>query len=147
MEKNTVTFKIYLINENGKTSENKDYIFNINEKIIDIKNKILKDTFNNKFNSLDLENITEKVYKDYGKLFFDKGLIPSTIDNYKLSEFTIDNRIFSFIVNGKNIEKNKSYNKKEEGIFLKKIIKDERQNNKNTDKGFVYYADEFPALK
>jgi hypothetical protein len=146
MERNTVTFKIYLIDENDEKIENKEYIFNINEKIIDIKNKILKDIFNNKFNSLDLENITEKVYKDYGKLFFDKGLIPSTIDNYRLSEFTIDNRIFSFIVNGKNIEKNKSQNKKEESNFLKKIIKDER-NNKNSDKGFIYYADEFPALK
>jgi len=145
MEKNMVTFKIYLINENSEKIEDNDYIFNINEKIIDIKNKILKSTFNNKFNSLDLENITEKVYKDYGKLFFDKGLLPSTIDNYKLSEFTTDNRIFSFIVNGKNIEKAKSQNKKENDNFLKKIIKDERKD-KNNDKGFIYYDDEFPPL-
>jgi hypothetical protein len=145
MEKNMVTFKIYLINENSEKIEDNDSIFNINEKIIDIKNKILKSTFNNKFNSLDLENITEKVYKDYGKLFFDKGLLPSTIDNYKLSEFTTDNRIFSFIVNGKNIEKAKSQNKKENDNFLKKIIKDERKD-KNNDKGFIYYDDEFPPL-
>ena len=146
MEKNTVTFKIYLKNENNEIINDMDYVFNINEKIVDIKTKILTNTFNNKFNSLDLDNITEKVYKDYGKLFFDKGLLPLTIDNYKLTEFTTDNRIFSFIVTGKNIEKIKSQIKKKDDNFIKKLIKDERKDKKMIDKGYVYYEDEFPPL-
>ena len=71
MNKN-VTIKTYIINNNNEQIEDNEYIFNLNDKIIDIKNRILKDSFNNKFNTLDMENITEKVYKDFGKLFLFK---------------------------------------------------------------------------
>jgi hypothetical protein len=91
MDKNNVLFKIYNINNKTNNENNnktnillKDYNFDLKVKIIDIKNIILKELFNNEYNSLDLENINERVYKDFGKLFFDKGLLPSTIDNYKL---------------------------------------------------------------
>jgi hypothetical protein len=121
MNKNTVTFDIYLIDKNNEKTKDKEYIFNLNDKIIDIKNKILKNTFNDMYNNLEMTNITEKVYKDYGKLFFDKGLLPLTIDNYQLSEFTNEGRVFSFIVKGSNIdkkEKKKNIDKKEKNILL-----------------------------
>jgi hypothetical protein len=143
---NSVKFNIY-VHEGECINKNREYFFDLNEKIIDIKNKILKETFNDKFNHLDMENITDKIYKDYGKLFFDKGLIPSTIDNYKLSQFTNANRDFSFIVIGSNIKKDVEVKKKkEDNSLLKRIImEDRKKNNKNNE--FIMFDDDFPPLK
>ena len=88
----SVIFKIY--KEDNPPIFEKEYIFNLDITIIDIKKQILSDIYNNKFNSLDLENITERVYKDFGKLFFDKGLIPAIFDKYKLSAITNEGRVF-----------------------------------------------------
>jgi len=137
---NTVIFKTYILNDNNESIEDREYIFKLTERIIDIKNKILKDSFKNKYNNLEMTNITQKVYKDYGKLFFDKGLLPLTINNYKLSEFTNEGRIFSFIVKGSNIQIEK--NIKKESDFIKKIIKEDRK--KSSD--FMIYDDDFPPL-
>lgn len=137
MNKNSVIFKIYK-NENSENILLKDYIFNLNMKIIEIKNIILKELFNNQYNGLDLENITFKVYKDFGKLFFDKGLLPNTIDNYKLGDFTNGDRTFDFIVFPKNVILQKKDNDSE---LLKRIIKEERNK-----KEFCIYDDEFPPL-
>ena len=146
MNNDNVIFKIYIHNKDGEKTENKEYIFNLNEKIIDIKNKILKELFENKFNTLDMENITEKVYKDFGKLFFDKGILPITIDKYKLSDFTIGNRIFSFLVIPKNVEIKATikYNDDKDLGFLKKMIKEDMKKTSNNK--FVYDID-FPPLK
>ena len=139
MSKNVI-IKTYIVNDNNEQVEDKEYIFNLNEIIIDIKNKILKDTFKNKYNNLEITNITEKVYKDYGKLFFDKGLLPSTINNYKLSEFTNEDRVFSFLVKGTNIQLEKST--KKDSDFIKKMIKEDRRKNNE----FMIYDDDFPPL-
>ena len=140
---NTVTFKIFIYDDNNKLIEDREYIFQLNDKIIDIKNKILKDTFNNKYNHIDMENITDRIYKDYGKLFFNKGLLPYTIDNYKLSEFTSFNRTFSFICIGSNINKKTEKNKESSGI-LKKLFLNSQKDVKKND--FVMYQDDFPPL-
>jgi hypothetical protein len=141
-ESNTVSFKIFTIDDLNnpiEPIENKTFIFNLNEKIADIKNKILDNIFDNKFNYLDLENITERVYKDYGKLFFEKGVLPTTIDNYKLSEFTLSDRIFSFVVYPRNIEIKKPIIKK---TFITKY------SEENIGKGgFIFNEDDFPPLK
>jgi hypothetical protein len=137
---NTVIFKIYILNENNESTEDREYIFKLTDRIIDIKNKILKDSFKNEYNNLEMTNITEKVYKDYGKLFFDKGLLPSTINNYKLLEFTNEGRTFSFVVKGTNIKIEKII--KKECDFIKKIIKEDR--GKSND--FMIYDDDFPPL-
>jgi len=139
MNKN-VTIKTYIINNNNEQIEDNEYIFNLNDKIIDIKNKILNNTFKNKYNHLEIINITEKVYKDYGKLFFDKGLLPSTIDNYTLSQFTNEDRIYSFLIKGKNVEKIIHKNNDKDS-FIKKIIKEDRKNSE-----FKLYDDDFPPL-
>lgn len=139
MNKN-VTIKTYIINNNNEQIEDNEYIFNLNDKIIDIKNKILNNTFKNKYNHLEIINITEKVYKDYGKLFFDKGLLPSSIDNYTLSQFTNEDRIYSFLIKGKNVEKIIHKNNDKDS-FIKKIIKEDRKNSE-----FKLYDDDFPPL-
>ena len=150
MDKNNVLFKIYNINNETNNENNnntkillKDYNFDLKVKIIDIKNIILKELFNNEYNSLDFENINERVYKDFGKLFFDKGLLPSTIDNYKLGDFTNGNRVFEFIAYPKNIDVIKKNIVKQDcnsGV-LKKIIMEERGS-----KEFFIYDDDFPPL-
>lgn len=143
MEKNTVIIKIYT-SDNGNKVFIKDYLCKLNEKIIDIKNKILEEMFNT-YNYLDFENISERVYKDYGKLFFDIGLLPSTIDNYRLSEFTIDNRIFEFIVYPKNIENKYNNKRAQNSSFLQSLILEERKKNKKPNE-FQFFDNEFPPL-
>jgi hypothetical protein len=96
MDKKIVYINIY--KENDENTLIKEYVFSLENKIIDVKNKILKELFNNKYNELDIKNITNREYKDFGKLSFNIGFLPNTINNYKLSEFTIENRKFSFVV-------------------------------------------------
>ena len=134
MEKNIVIFKIYINNEMEK-----EYLFDTSNKIIDIRNKVLNDIFNNSHNYLEMENITERIYKDYGKLFFDIGILPTSIDNYILSQFTNDNRTFSFRVTPINLNIMKP---KKDGSFLKKIIKENKEKNGE----FIFDDDDFPAL-
>ena len=134
-----------MYNENKEDKEKsffKEYTFDLKLKIDDIKNKILKDIGN--FNYLNLENITERVYKDYGKLFFDLGVLPNTIDNYLLEQFTDRGRVFSFLALPCNIDK--VIKKDNNEGFLKKIIKENREKN-NVNNEFVYYEDDFPPLK
>jgi hypothetical protein len=143
MSKNTIILKIY----KNKELFIKDYEIDINMKIIELKNMILKDIFNNQFNDILFENITSRVYKDYGKLFFDIGVLPNTIDNYKLSQFTNANREFLFIVNGNNKEQ------EPDKIYTKKIIKEEKKYNSRNDSrndsrnNFIYCDNDFPPLK
>jgi len=137
---NSVIFKVFKNSEeesNSKIIEDKEYVCNLDENIIDIKNRILKGSFpESKFNYLNIENITERVYKDYGKLFFDLGLVPSTVDNYKLEQFTNENRVFSFLCIPCNIEIKKKEPLKNN--MKQKIFKDE--------KNFKFNEDDFPAL-
>ena len=145
MNKNMITIKIFSKENDNQLCELNEYSFNLSNKIIDVKTHILKDLYENKYNSLDFENITERVYKDFGKLFFEKGLLPNTIDNYKLEQFTSENRTFSFLALPSNIEIKKNKVKDHnDGNFLKKIIKEERAKNSTE---FILYDDDFPPLK
>ncbi len=159
MNKETVIFKIFTCaneaNEangaNEEPVENREYECNLDDTIISIKNRILSDIFNNEYNSLVMENITERVYKDYGKLFFDKGLILSTVDNYKLSQFTNPGRVFSFIVSGKNISNVSEVSlKKDNTLKTSKTYKnyeDKYKNKSKTNKNeFVFDENDFPSL-
>jgi hypothetical protein len=139
-----VFFRIFIKNNEGETVEHKIYEYSGTTKIIDIKKELLNDIFNNKFNYLNLENITERVYKDYGKLFFDKGLLPETIDNYKLLEFTNEDRTFLFLALPQNVEVQQIKKINSEDNFLKKIIKEERKKGNNNE--FKYFEDDFPPL-
>ena len=106
-----MSIKIYI--KNSLNNEQKLFNFTLTEKIIDIKKKILNEINNGNYDYIDLENITEKIYKDYGKLFFDKGTLPLTIDNYKLGDFTImdETRIYTFVAYPKKIDPKQIQNK------------------------------------
>jgi hypothetical protein len=150
MQSDTVLFKIYKLGTNKEHIFLKEYVIQLDEKIINIKNMILNELNQNdssNFNKLEMNNITERIYKDFGKLFFDKGIVPDTIDNYKLLQLTNGNRTFSFTVNGKNIINNIVEKKKDESTVLKRIIKEDRERRQNDNKDFCYYEDDFPPLK
>jgi hypothetical protein len=150
----SATFKIYTKENNNETPIFfKDYTFSLNIKIIDAKTEILNELNkqydkSNMYNYLNLDNITFRVYKDYGKQFFDLGLLPNTIDNYKLEQFTDSGRTFSFIASPINIEL-KQFQKKYQSnnSFLKNMIKETREKEKANNNKFTFYADEFPPLK
>ena len=145
MQSDTVLFKIY-----KEHIFFKEYVLQLDEKIINIKNMILNDLNQNdstNFNKLEMNNITERIYKDFGKLFFDKGLVPDTIDNYKLVQLTNGNRTFLFNVIGKNIINNIVEKKKDESTVLKRIIKEDRERRQKDNKEFYYSEDDFPPLK
>jgi len=114
----SVEFKIYK-KENETNTYLKTYVYELNKKIIDLKNTILNDFFKGQYNYIELTNITEHVYKDYGLLFFDKGLIPPINDNYTLEKFTIPNRTFSFVVEAMNKELISNTNKRKLTIDTK----------------------------
>ena len=87
--------------------------------------------------------ITERIYKDYGLLFFEKGLLPDTIDHYELNKFTISNRIFSFLIKAKNVEKKKNLQKPR--YFDTNRYRNNNNNNNNKNE-FVFNEDDFPTL-
>lgn len=114
----------------------------LNIKMIDFKDLLLKKYFPEN-NDLEIDNISDRVYKDYGMLFFDKGILPNTNDNYLLSKFTIPNRTFSFLINGKNVEKknnNKAHNK--QFVNFNKY----KPRDPNEPEPFIFKEEDFPPL-
>ena len=150
----TVEFKLYK-KENNTNIYLHTYVFDLNTKIIDIKNTIINDFFKDQYNYIELTNITERVYKDYGLMFFDKGLIPSINDNYTLEKFTISNRTFSFIVEASNKELISNTNKRKlssnnqsnnnySNKYSNRFNNSERTNNTKTE--FFIKDEDFPPL-
>ena len=138
-----VIFKIYQLNKNKEQEFYKDYILTLNLTISEIKKQIANDISNGENDYVHLENVTERIYKDFGKLFFEKGQLPITLDNYKLEQFTNGNRTFSFIASIGVLPKIIIKKENIENSTLKKLIQEERKNK--TDE-FVFYNDEFPPL-
>lgn len=149
LSENNVLFKIYRLNSKQKQEFFKDYYFTLDLNISDIKEKIALDLSDEKNNYVTLENITERIYKDFGKLFFESGVIPATLDNYRLDQFTNGGRTFSFIVelskapHKKTIRNNGEFNNK--NFTIKQLIQEDRKL-KDIDSGFVFYDDDFPTL-
>lgn len=126
--------------------------FNIDNKICELREKILHLFFNEKeYNYVNITNITEKIYKDYGLLFFDKGLLPETLDNYTLNKFTIEDRTFDFLVEpcSKNnkFEVNKIVqNNRSKGIYNPNRRFNPQYEEKTEQKEFVFNEEDFPPL-
>jgi len=152
----SVEFKIYK-KENETNTYLKTYVYELNKKIIDLKNTILNDFFKGQYNYIELTNITEHVYKDYGLLFFDKGLIPPINDNYTLEKFTIPNRTFSFVVEAMNKELISNTNKRKLTIdtnndnnnYSNKYSNryNDKNNTTNSNNDFFIKEEDFPPLR
>ena len=58
--------------------------------IFNIKKELLNEYYNNKCKYLDFELILENPIKHFGKLSLEPGLIPSSMDKFKLNKFSIN---------------------------------------------------------
>ncbi len=97
----------FIIYEKGNEIEKKIfYTYNLpfEMRIYDIRMEIMWDIYTNDRDEheelyyLEMEYIGAKVFKDFGKLFFDKGKVPKTNDSYPLSKFTSEERTYEFVV-------------------------------------------------
>jgi len=136
----SITTKIYIKKDNEECLV-ETLQQDLNVKLIDFKNQLLKKYFPEN-NYLEITNINERVYKDYGLLFFELGLLPSTNDNYLLSKFTIPNRTFSFLIHGINEEK--KVFKQPTRINFNKYSN--QKNEVHQQVGYVYKEEDFPPL-
>ena len=137
----SITTKIY-IKKNNEECLVETFEQDLNVKITDFKNQLLKKYFPEN-NYLQLTNINERVYKDYGLLFFELGLLPSTNDNYLLNKFTTPNRTFSFLIQGINEEK-KVFKQPTRINFNNKYSN--QKNEVPQQVGYVYKEEDFPSL-
>lgn len=97
----------FIIYEKGNEQDKiefEEFEFPFQMRIYDIRSEIMwrlyvgdRQIQNEKY-YLEMVNIGSKVYKDFGKQFFDLGLQPKTIDNSPLSKFTAEERTFEFMV-------------------------------------------------
>ena len=136
----SITTKIYIKKDNEECLV-ETLQQDLNVKLIDFKNQLLKKYFPEN-NYLEITNINERVYKDYGLLFFELGLLPSTNDNYLLSKFTIPNRTFSFLIQGINEEK--KVFKQPTRINFNKYSN--QKNEVHQQVGYVFKEEDFPPL-
>ena len=138
----SIKINIYKLNKNQEclieTIEQ-----DLNVKMIDFKNQLLSKYFPDN-NYLEINNITERVYKDYGMLFFDKGILPNTNDNYMLNKFTIGNRTFSFLINGKTVEKKNNKNDEKKTPFTN--FNKYKPKNQEKPESFILKDEDFPPL-
>jgi hypothetical protein len=108
--KKSIEMSIY-IEVYKKENDEKDlstyttFTFSLDMRVIDMRDEIMwkmydscKERKEHDEYYLEIENITDRLYKDFGKLFFDFGLLAKTIDNYPLSKMTSDGRVFQFQV-------------------------------------------------
>lgn len=138
----SIKINIYILKKNQESLvETIDQQLDI--KIIDLKNNLLSKYFPEN-NYLEINNITERVYKDYGMLFFDKGILPDINDNYLLNKFTIPDRTFSFLINGKTIDKTK--NKQNNSSYKPINFNKYKQKDPNEPEPFVFKEEDFPPL-
>jgi hypothetical protein len=107
----TVYFDIYLKTGDeglgGVRDETtyKRFEFPLTMRVIDIRDEIMWKMYDGceereqqDLYYLEMENHTPKLYKEFGKLFFNFGLIPKTQDNYPLSRITSDGKTYIFEV-------------------------------------------------
>lgn len=129
--------------------------FTLETRMIDVRDEIMwklydscKEREEHDMNYLEIENISPKLYKDFGKLFFDLGLLPKTIDNYPLSKFTNEERTYQFRVERVRKEGLKDYvpvkrfyelSEEEKRAFAKKPV------SKKEDKKVVVEEEVYPT--
>jgi len=132
----------------------KSYTYPLHKTILELKKEILHDFFKNQFDNIQFMNITPKIYKDYGLMFFDKGLIPSINDNYTFDKFTLPNRTFQFLVEPVNVDVHTGSRKRENNNYgMKKGVykhpRNEIENNHYAPRPpqvYEFNEDDFPPL-
>ena len=137
------------------------FLFNINDKniekeydtttsIFNIKKELLNEFYNNECKYLDFELVLENPIKHFGKLSLEPGLMPSSMDKFKLNKFSINGleqlNINVLKNNNNNILKNiKNTTTNIYDKINKRINNEENINNKESQE-FVYKEEDFPSL-
>jgi hypothetical protein len=117
-----IKFIIYY-NNIKDDSLSKTYIYNdLKTKIIDIKKEIFNDFPKEGFNYVDIDYVSERIYKEIGKYSFNYGIFPRTMDNTRLSNYTDGNKTFHFFIHYSNNEVivNNENNRRINLSFIKK---------------------------
>lgn len=101
-----VSFEVYLKENDQIISESIERIsFDLSMRVIDMRDEMMWKMYNSTEEReshdqyyLEIENISSNLVKEFGKLFFNKGLLPKTMDNYPLSRITSAGSSFIFAV-------------------------------------------------
>lgn len=116
--------------------------------IFNIKKELLNEYYNNKCKYLDFELILENPIKHFGKLSLEPGLIPSSMDKFKLNKFSINElnqltiNVFENNTNDilQNIENSTT------NIYDKINKKINNVEYINQTQEFIYKEEDFPSL-
>ncbi len=101
-----VSFEVYLKWNDQIIPESLERIsFDLSMRVIDMRDEMMWKMYNSTEEReshddyyLEIENISPNLVKEFGKLFFNKGLLPKTMDNYPLSRITSAGASFIFAV-------------------------------------------------
>jgi len=135
----SIQIQVY-VNDNDNDNAVLSIPIQITSTIHSFKQEILEKVFDKSHNDLEITNITEKIYKDYGLLFFDKGPLPKIIDHYTFDKFTKSDRQFSFRVHPIHTQIKK---KQSTTINLFKKYNQETETNQES---FIFKEEDFPSL-
>ena len=137
----------FIFNINGETIE-KEY--DSLTTILSIKKELLNEFYNNECKYLDFELLLENPIKHFGKLSLEPGLMPSSMDKFKLNKFSISNleqlRINVFKNNNNNVLQNIENTTTNIYDKINKRINNEENINVRESQEFIYKEEDFPSL-
>lgn len=147
----SVLFIIYLNKkDDAKDATSKKYIFDLSLTILDIKKKIIADLPKEGYNYIDLEYVSERVYKEIGKYSFENGILPRTMDILKLEQFTNGAKTYHFCIHYDNYEEKPEVNnlnltsrvfKRSNTYFVNSL-----NSSKDINSSVENYEKSFPSL-
>jgi hypothetical protein len=137
----------FIFNINGETIE-KEY--DLVTTILSIKKELLNDFYNNECKYLDFELVLKNPIKHFGKLSLEPGLMPSSMDKFKLNKFSINGLEQLNINVSKNNNNNilQNIENATTNIYdkINKRINNEVNINDKESQEFVYKEEDFPSL-
>jgi hypothetical protein len=150
----SVLFVIYLNKKDDanslKDAPSNKYIFDLSLTILDIKKKIIDDLPKEGYNYIDLEYVSERVYKEIGKYSFENGILPRTMDILKLEQFTSGAKTYHFCIHYDNYEEKPEVNNLNLTSRLFKRSNSYSSNSLNSSKEVINnvpnYENAFPSL-
>lgn len=107
MNSKQVLFEVYLKEKDSEIQYDtlEKMSFDLSMRVIDMRDEMMWKMYNSTEERaehdqyyLEIENISPTLVKEFGKLFFNKGLLPKTLDNYPLTRITNNGAKFIFTV-------------------------------------------------
>ena len=140
-----MTIKIILVDESSKLLKN--YTYDKETRIIDIKKIILKDFYSGK-GYIDINILLEKTKRTFGKFNLDPGVLPRIFDNKTLEDFGLNDFTLNIKVESHTNENVDTFDKKVTKNINKnsKYIPPNRKRTIDHTNGFEYKDSDFPEL-